>query len=192
MLAIHAEETGGEAPGRLVVVLVLLGGIGQGGRRADAGDLVRRLPGQGSDPADQAGDLGSGGPGVGVGLVKDEVLERGLGEERHVGRAGGQDFQLPEVGQQDAGLALADVFLGAALFGRGQGAHGPVLGLGLLPALAGGRPGMPAAPDPGKRSIADIAFVRRRGADPLAEGDAGAAEHVPQAVNWSLARAFIG
>ena len=92
LAGVHAEETGGEAPGRFLVVLVLLGGIGQGGRSADAGDLVRLFPGQRPHTPDQAGDLGSRGPGVSVGLVKDEVLDRGLGKERHVRRAGGQHF----------------------------------------------------------------------------------------------------
>ena len=116
-----------------------------------------------------------------MGLVEDEVLERSLGEEGHVGEPGGQDLQLPEVGQQDAGLALADVLLGAALLGRGQEAHGPVLGLSLVsPLLAGGQVGFAAR---AREAVhRHLGLGRRSRADPLAEGDPRAAQHVPQPV----------
>ena len=144
LAGIDAEEPGGEAAGRLVVVLrpswsgsdsvadVPMQMISSGVFPARA--RTRRIRQATSAPV---------APAVGVGLVEDEVLERGLGEERHVGQPGGQDLQLAVVGQQDAGLPLADVLLGAALLGRCQGTHGPVFGLGFFPPLlAGGQVGV--------------------------------------------------
>jgi hypothetical protein len=116
-----------------------------------------------------------------VGLVKDEVLDRGFREQAHVGQPGRQHFQLAVVGQQDAGLSPPNILLEAALLGRGQWTHGPVLGLGLLAAFAAGlQVGAPARPVEAVHGDAGLLIGCR--ADPLAEGDAGATEHVSQAV----------
>ena len=126
-------------------------------------------------------NLRTRGPGVGVRLVKHEVLERGLGEHLHVGQASRQHFELPEVGEQDAWLTGLDVFLGATLFEWGQGPHGSVLGLGIFstfaPSVEECLPGRTVEP-----INLNITFVARGRADPLAECDTRAAEHVPKAV----------
>ena len=179
---VDPEEPGGEPAGR--VVLGAQGGllaVGQGGRGADADDLVGRLAGQHAEAADQAGDLGPDRAGVGVGLVEDEVLERGLGEERDLGGAGGEDLQLAVVGQQDPRPAFLDLLLGEALLLGGERPDGPVLGLGLLPeSVALGQVGVAGrAVEP---LDLDLRGPVRGGPRPEAEADAGAAEHVPQAV----------
>ena len=66
-----------------------------------------------------------------MGLVKHEVLERSLGEHLHVGQTSRQNFELPIVGQQDAGLTSLNVCFGATFFERSQRAHGSILGLGF-------------------------------------------------------------
>ena len=150
------------------------------------------LPGQGPHTPDQAGDLGSRGPGVGVGLVKDEILDRGLGKERHVRRAGGQHFKLPVVRQQDAGLAVGGCPPRSSTLPAGPGAARPGPRPGPPPGASGVRPGMPARRTPRKRSTSTSFSVP--GVVPT---------HWPKVMpvppsmsrrrsSWSLARAFIG
>ena len=88
LVGIHAEEPGGEAAGRFVVVLVLLRRIGQRGGRADADDLIGLLARQCPDAADQAGNFGPGRTRIGVGFIEHQILERGVGKQAHVGQAG--------------------------------------------------------------------------------------------------------
>ena len=161
LVGIHAEEPGREAAGRLVVVLVLLRRIGQRGRRANADDFIGLLASQCPDAADQAGDFGPGRTRIGVGFIEHQILQRGVGKQAHVGQPGGENLQLPEVGEQDARFPGANVLFRAAFLGRGQGTNGPIFGLGLFSALlASGQVGLPGRS--GKPLHGHIAFLIRR------------------------------
>ena len=116
-----------------------------------------------------------------MGFVEHEIPDGCLGEERHIGQPGGQDLQLTEVGQQDAGLPLSDVFLGAALLGGCQGTDRSIFRLGFVTALlAGGE--VSGTPGAGEPVHAHFTLGRRGSSYPLGKGDARATQHVPQPV----------
>ena len=162
LVRIDAEEAGGETPCCLVIVLLLLRWIGEGGRCTDAHNLIRRFPRQRPNAANQAANLCSRRSGVSVGFVEHQVLERGLGKQGQIRQSCGQDFQLPVVGQQNPRLPGPYVILRATLLGRCQWAHGPIFGLRLFPALLpGGQIRLPRRP--GKAFHGHVAlFVGRR------------------------------
>src|SRR5205807_5542395 len=92
---------------------------------------------------------------------------------------------------EDAGLALPDVLLGAALLGWGEQTHGPVLGLGFLTAFAAGLQ-VGDSPGPVEAVHGDAGLPVGGRADPLAEGDAGPAEQVPEAVQLVVGEGVHG
>ena len=113
------------------------------------------------------------------------------GRRGHIGQPGGQDLQLTEVGQQDAGLPLSDVFLRAALLGWCQRTDSPIFGLGFVTALlAGGKiSGTPRTREP---VHAYFTLGRRGSSYPLGEVMPVPPSMSLRRSNWSLARAFMG
>ena len=82
-----------------------------------------------SQAPDQAGRLGSHGSREGVGLVEYQVVEPRTREQFDVLLPGEEQFQLLDVGEEDAGLLAGRPhgLAGADLFGRVDGLAGAVL-----------------------------------------------------------------
>ncbi len=178
-ITVHAEETPREVHGRTVVAR----GVSDGRGGGHVADLVRILAAEGAQAPDEAGRLGALGPAEGVGLVEDQELEWGAGEDADILAAGQQQLQLFDVRQQDAWLpALSAHRLSARPFlGRHQGdrlARFP----DLLQTLVVGR-----VRSAGRQALAaHLALLRRRLPDVHAEGNATPGQQPPQPLELVL------
>ena len=72
---IHAEETGGKSFGNLLVVSFWIMRISQRGRSANADHIVWTFVRKCPQPSNQAGNLGTHGTRVGVGFIKDQIVQ---------------------------------------------------------------------------------------------------------------------